>query len=185
MGNENSPLDTDSGLDFPDTYAENAPDDNGGVPDGRYHVQVLAVSKTKADETLAIKLTLSILAGTVPNCQGRHIIERIYLTPKAMDRARRFFYRLGLIPDSGLGKSSIRVNFSNAVGCQAIVEVENREFKRADGSTFPSANVTFNGIWKLDDPEVAGVPKAAPAIRKAQGDPVAAIGEGGDPFDEL
>jgi hypothetical protein len=159
---------------------------SGVVPEGKYHVHVVDVSKEILGDKPAIRLVFAVLAGTMPNCRGREISEAVFLTEKAIPRAEMFAYRLGLIPPSCLGKCErVRVNWGRVLGRQAIVEVKIQEFYRPDGEIGERSKLTYDGIWTLDDPAVADVPRGVSKSYKAQVGAVASAGAAFDPYADL
>lgn len=132
----------------------------GPIPDGLYHAVVHSVEQDPSGQNPAIKLTFMVLAGTILNQTYRRLCERLFLTQKGKQRVLLFANRLGLLGKPELGQPNVRKNWGEAVGKQVIVEVANREYQNKDGSKKMVSNLAFAGIWKLDDPKVAQVPRA-------------------------
>jgi hypothetical protein len=42
-----------------------------------------------------------------------------------------------------------------------VVEIQVRTYTKKDNSEGKASNISFNGIWKLDDPVVESVPRPA------------------------
>jgi hypothetical protein len=144
------------------------------IPDGKYHAVVDKVENDQGGSSPCFKITFSILAGTVGGVAGRKMIERLFNTEKNKQRMVLFANRLGLIGQGDLGKPSVRQSWSNAVGKQVVIEVKSRKYQKNDGTEGTSNQLAFGGIWKLDDPIVASVPRAgakpaaAPAATQQQ-----------------
>lgn len=139
---------------------------NTSLPDGKYHAVVESVEKDISGQNPALKFKFTVLEGPQKN---RSIVERLFLTEKAKARVVLFADRLGMIGDADCG-NTIRRNWGEAVGKQLVIEVQTREYKKADGSVGKASNLAFGGLFRLDDPAVADVPKrtAAAAAGKAQ-----------------
>jgi hypothetical protein len=149
----------------------------GPIPDGLYHAVVNAVEQDPSGQNPAIKLTFMLLAGTVPNQTYRRLSERLFLTEKGKHRVLLFANRLGLLGKPELGQPNVRKNWGETIGKQVIIEVANREYEYKDGSKHKVSNLAFFGIWKLDDPNVAQVPRAS-AVALEQAAIPATTGQG-------
>lgn len=132
---------------------------NQSLPDGRYHAIVEAVEKDVSNTSPALKFKFVVLEGPQRN---RSISERLFLTDKNKNRVVLFADRLGMIGDADCG-NTIRRNWGEAVGKQVIIEVTTREYKKQDGTAGKSTQLAFGGIYRLDDPDVADVPRRAAA----------------------
>jgi hypothetical protein len=160
---------------------------SGPIPDGKYHVVVESVEKDHSGNNPALKFTFGILAGTTPGQVGRKVHERLFLTEKAKARVMIFANRLGLIGKADVGQPNVRKNWGDARNKQVIIEVATREYDKKDGSKGKASNVTFGGIWRLDDAEVKDVPRSGAAARAAQAPAAAAPApsKAADAFDDL
>ena len=161
--------DDDLNFDFDTTKISKEKDlelSSGPVPDGKYHVLVESVAK-ESEGTPSLKFVFSVLAGTTPGQNNRKIHERLYLTEKTMQRVYLFANRLGLINTSEFGQPNVRKNWKETVGSQVIVEVQLREYDKRDGTKAKTSNITFGGIWKLDDESVKDVPRNSEAVAQA------------------
>jgi hypothetical protein len=151
------------------------------LPKGKYVVVVEAIEKDQGQGTPAYKFTFSVTAGAF---KGRKVFERLFLSEKANKRVILFGSRLGLIAEKELGKESVRKSWKEAIGKEVVIEVENEEYEAKDGSKKQRTKMTFGGIYKLDDPKVADVVKAA----GAKASPTAGAGAGASnqkAFDDL
>ena len=158
------------------------------LPKGKYVATVEKIEKDTNGNTPALKFTFSVVAGPYTN---RKVFERLFLTEKANGRVILFGNRLGLIAEKELGKESVRKNWKDAIGKKVVIEVENREYEARDGSKKQATNLTYGGIFKMDDPKVAevvsaaGAPKAAPtagaATQAAFDDLLQRVGRGATP----
>ncbi len=140
---------------------------------GRFHVCVDAVESGKVNDKDVVKLTFTILGGTNSNAKGRQVVERLYLTKLNNKRVLLFLYRLGLITDEDLAKGRVQGNWCDAVGRQVIVEIGHREFERQDGTKGKASNISYAGIWRLDNEAVKDVPRWDRALHLALEDEAA------------
>jgi hypothetical protein len=126
------------------------------LPDGKYHVALRTIEPNRSGDKPFLTLAFEVLHGPY---EGRPVTERLYLTENNRKRIHFFALRLGLIGRADLGNTSVRRNWGEAVGKQCVIEVATREYTKKDGSKGKTPSVTYGGIWKLDDPAVADVPK--------------------------
>lgn len=130
------------------------------LPKGKYVAVVETVEKDQSGTNTCMKFTFGVVGGPY---SGRKVFERLFLTEKANNRVILFGNRLGIIAEAELGKPSVRKSWREAIGKKVVIEVENREYEAKDGSKKTATNLTFGGIFKLDDEKVADVVRAAGA----------------------
>ena len=129
------------------------------LPKGKYVAVVENIEKDHGGKTPAYKFTFAVTAGPY---KGRKVFERLFLSEKANGRVVLFGSRLDLIAEKELDKESVRKSWKDAIGKTVVIDVENREYDK-DGTTKTATNLTYNGIYKLNDPKVADVVAAANA----------------------
>lgn len=121
---------------------------------GRYHVAVKHVDE-KMDKFDKVIVEFEVLAGTTPGQEGRTITEFFAVTDKALPRLQRLAVVLGLIKP---GEGEKEVEFSDGVGRQLVIEVEENEYEK-DGRTIHGVRCAYLGFWSLSNAAVADVPK--------------------------
>ena len=145
------------------SYAKEEEIGKGGmVPPGFYHAVVEKIEKDHTGQNPALKFTFCILAGPQ---KRQKVFERLFLTEKNNGRVVLFGNRLGLIGKGELGKESVRKSWNDAKDRQVILELIERDYTAKDGSTKKATNVKYDGIYKLDDPRVAAVPREGSATK--------------------
>lgn len=122
---------------------------------GRYHVGILNVDESFTKFKEAIQVDFQVLAGTVPNQEGRTHKEFFSTKGRAVDRLRKFAMVTGLIGPN----ERKNVEFASARGRQLIIEIEDQEF---EGKKY--RRMTFMGMWPIGDESVKDVPVNAKAI---------------------
>lgn len=145
----------------------------GLVPEGKYHVRLDGAGDVVSkNHNTGSELTFVILHGPFA---GQEVKETIWSSEneKAKNRLVLFAHRLGLLKLNEKTKRYERVDgksgFGDVLGAECVIEVAHREYEKKDKTKGKAANVTFGGIWKLDDPDVKSVPKAKPAPPGANG----------------
>lgn len=138
----------------------------GLIPEGKYHVRLDGAGDTVSKNNNAgSELTFVILHGPFA---GQEVKETLWSSEndKAKNRLVLFAHRLGLLKLNEKTKRYERVEgksgFGDVLGAECVIEVAHREYEKKDKTKGKAANVTFGGIWKLDDPDVKSVPKAKP-----------------------
>jgi hypothetical protein len=123
---------------------------------GRYHVVVKHVDETfeKFDKVV---VDFEVLAGTVPDQQGRELPEFFACTEKAIPRLQRLALCVGLFQP---GEPDRDVEFADAVGRDLVIEVEENNYKYKTGKEVNTVRVGFLGMWSTGNEAVADVPKA-------------------------
>jgi hypothetical protein len=177
-------MSVDFELDLSGLSEEDLDQDNH-CPSGRYHIHIVDAIRDAKSQIPCLRLRYVILAGTNTSAVGCILDERLFFSEKAQKRAAIFAKRLGLIDADAFGKRST-VNWSTAIGLQAIVEIIEEEYEKKDGGKGTASKISFAGIWSLDDDRGKDVPRGkAPSTTKAtpraKAQPKATAGE----FDDL
>jgi len=122
---------------------------------GRYHVVVKNVDESfeKFDKVI---VDFEVLAGTVPNQEGRELPEFFSCTDKAIPRLQRLALCLGLLTP---GEPDRDVEFADAVGRDLVIEVEENNYKDRSGKEVNGVRVGYLGMWSTGNEAVADVPK--------------------------
>lgn len=143
----------------------------GLVPAGKYHVRLDGAGDvTSKNNTQGTELAFVILTGPFT---GSEVKETIWSSEneKAKNRLVLFASRLGLLAVDPKSKKYARVKdkhtFQDCLGAEVVIEVSHREYDKKDGSKGHVAQVTFGGIWALDDKAVKDVPRAKPGAKPA------------------
>lgn len=178
-----------SGFVFDATKKESEKDLGGDRPEGegRFHVMVKnaeqkhypakpAEGKEAQDKWI---VDFEILAGTLPGQEGKVHKEHYSLSANAIDKAMRLAFMGGLLKPGE--KKELHVG--NLVGHQLIIELvkgkdwTNNKGEKQEGNlqiAFPGSKSM--GVWRLDDPDVAAVPRNAKAATLAAPSTPAASG---------
>jgi hypothetical protein len=141
---------------------------------GRYHVQVQQCDESGGKKG-EMTVRFEVLAGTVPDQEGKTHLEYFSKTPAAAKRALMFAVACGLTTIDelkqckGAGKNPV-IHFSDAVGRQLCIGLEEDEYEGKKRN-----KVDFR-IWATDAPEAKDIPKNA-GMLAANG-----TAAGGDPF---
>ena len=127
---------------------------------GRYHVVVKDVDESfeKFDK---IGVEFEVLAGTVPDQAGRTLSEFFSCTEKSVPRLQRLALCVGLLQP---GEADKDVEFTEAIGHQLVIEVEDGEYEKEENGQKVKKKKTalsYLGMWRLGNAAVADVPKAA------------------------
>ena len=122
---------------------------------GRYHVVVKHVDESfeKFDK---IVVDFEVLAGTMPGMEGRELSEFFACTDKAISRLQRLALCLGLLTP---GEADKDVEFGDGVGRDLVIEVEENNYTKADGTKVNSVRVGYLGMWSTANEAVKDVPK--------------------------
>lgn len=131
-----------------------------GPPPGKYHCRVSSVDRTTYKDKDYVKITFEVLAGTVANQRNQRIFEQICLTEASGDRRRKLAYQMGLISKDESQKAGITIPFSklrDPAHSHFVLDYVEDDFVRNDGSK--KCKVTYAGIWAVNSPDVADVPK--------------------------
>jgi hypothetical protein len=140
----------------------------GLVPPGKYHVRLNGSTDVQSKKTgnVGAELEYVILVGPFA---GKTVKDSVW-KPEPGDNgpsANRFVliaHRLGLLAADPKTKRYIPVqgktSFGDCLGAEVVIEVNHRTYKRDDGTEGKAVNVTFGGIWRVDDVKVKDVPKA-------------------------
>ena len=125
---------------------------------GTYHLQIHDVdAETPEGGNPYLAVGLTVLAGLCddPNAgdqRGRQFTERFFLTEKSMQRLKRFALVTGLQRPGERGS----VQFANAVGRTFIGKT--KEETTTNGNQV--CKLEYMDFWSVNNPEVAGIPKA-------------------------
>ena len=125
---------------------------------GRYHVVVKHVDESfeKFDK---IVIDFEVLAGTVPGMEGREVSEFFACSEKSLPRLQRLALCLGLLTP---GEPDRDVEFSEGVGRDLVIEVEDSEYEKVeDGKKVKKKKtaLTYLGMWSTANEAVKDVPK--------------------------
>ena len=118
---------------------------------GMYHVLIAEVNDT-FDKFDKVIVEFIILAGTVPGQEGLKLTEFFATTEKAMPRLVTLAIATGLLQPG----ERREVEFTDAIDREIIIKVDER--KGQDGKVY--TNITWDGMWSLNHPTVAEVPRA-------------------------
>jgi hypothetical protein len=121
---------------------------------GRYHAVVKHVDESfeKFDKLI---IDFEVLAGTVPDMQGRELSEFFAVTDKAIPRLQRLALCLGLLQP---GEPDRDVEFADGVGRDLVIEIEENNYEK-DGKKISGVRVGYLGMWSTNNAAVADVPK--------------------------
>lgn len=154
----------------PDTVDE-AAKSGGLVPEGKYHVRLDGAGDSTAKTgTTGTELTFVILTGKLA---GKEVKETVWNSDKDAGKNRLLLFasRLGLLTRNDKAKKFERVkdrnSFQDCIGAECVIEVVHREYEKKDKSKGKIANVSFGGIWTVDDKDVKDVPKAKAGTKPA------------------
>ena len=141
---------------------------------GRYHVVVKHVDESfeKFDK---IVVDFEVLAGTVPDQQGRELPEFFACTDKAIPRLQRLALCVGLLKP---GQPEADVEFADAIGRDLVIEVEENNYKTKEGKEVNSVRVGYLGMWSTANEAVKDVPKGT--LPEGGGNQGATTGDGGN-----
>ena len=134
---------------------------------GRYHVVINRVDESEQEYPNKVVVDFEVRAGTTPNQEGRVAREFFATTSAAMDRLIKLGLCTGLLKPG----ESKDVEFSRALGCQLVIDVEPHSYTDKNGQTVETTCVAFLGIHKPDDRSVADVPKDPQLAQLYRGDP--------------
>lgn len=167
--------DFDGGIPLDDVDPEKLGGSGSGPMPGLYHGEVNKVDEAaNAGNKVLMVVDVEVLAGTTPNQEGR--ISKIFFDHVGKDRdativcQRRklqFALAVGITSAEELKalkeqRKPFKPNWNLAVGRQFCFEVEKSDKSKTGTS------VGF-GIWSLDDPKSANIPKNQGKLAK-QGD---------------
>ena len=141
----------------------------GMVPPGKYHVRLDGASDGRIGKSgnPSTDLEYTILTGPFA---GKTVKDSVWHPAKGDNgpSANRFVlvaHRLGLFGVNPKTKRYELVKgkdgFGSCLGAEVVIEVNHRTYTREDKSEGKAVNVTFGGIYAVNDPKVKDVPKAA------------------------
>ena len=122
--------------------------------DGFHHAVVKAIESDRHIELFCLKFTFQILAGA---SKDRTVCDRLFLTEKNNRRVVLFGHRLGLLKQDEFGQTGVRKNWSEAIGKEVVIETATREYPTRDNTIRRASNLTYEGVYRLDDPRVKDV----------------------------
>lgn len=127
------------------------------VPEGYYHVRVAELDGSKLGSgSPHLVVRYKILGGTAAGQEGNTVRDSLFISDKEGKTDKRLLWWAKICNIlSGTGRQSPQ--WDNAVGRELIIRVVHK--RGDDGQTF--ANVTRDGLWPVDHPAVAHVPKGA------------------------
>lgn len=145
----------------------------GLIPAGKYHVRLDGAGDvTSKSGTPGTELTFVILVGPFA---GQEVKETVWVSDKAQNRVVLFGARLGALTQDPKTKKYVRAKdkhtFQDCLGAEVVIEVSHREYDKKDGGKGKAAQVTFGGIWALDDKDVKDVPRAKAGSKPAAAPP--------------
>lgn len=158
---------------------------------GLYHVMVKAAEEVASKEgTPGMKFHLEALAGTVPGQESHEVAESFWLSQKAIPRLKKFALASRALREGE--KKPADALLTDAIGCQLVVEVKERTYKKQDGSDGKASELAYDGFWPLSHKDVAAVPKCKEALAmlgpdgrpKAEAQAAVAAAAGGGSDDE-
>jgi len=134
-----------------DHFDPENPDDRP-VP-GKYHVLIQSVDD--ADPEKSITVDYEILAGSVPNQEGKTGREYLSRSPKAAKRVALFSVATGIADIKAMIEAKrngtpYSLDLGKAEGRQCVVELVKKD---------QYVNWSFQGVWPVDDEAVKDVPK--------------------------
>lgn len=153
-------------FDAPDFEPESLLQGGGAPKPGTYHVQVIDAKELTDKDQIELKFQIM---SPGPEC-GKHHTEWLSCTGGDAEKTKKCQQRiLGvalklrlLKPDyytqCRASKTPIALDFADALGCQAIIELAENKYTGKDGHEKVNVRMPFAGIYDLCDPKVADVP---------------------------
>lgn len=139
------------------------------IPPGKYHARLNGAGDTTSKNgTQGTELTFVVLTGPFA---GQEVEETLWNSDndKVKNRLVLFGHRLGVLHLNPATKkyelAKDKHTFQDVIGAECVIEITHREYEKKDSSgkvtgKGVAANVSFGGIWKLDDAAVKDVAKA-------------------------
>src|SRR5262245_61705009 len=140
------------------------------VPPGKYHAVITSSADDNGSTSPARAIKLLLLTG---EAKGMTLTEKLFLTDKSKKRFALVLRRLGVIKPEDFGKR-VEFDWNSLVGRQCIVEVTEEEFDKRDGTKGKTSKLAYAGVWPLDHPDVASVPRDTEYAKRATASPPAA-----------
>jgi len=123
---------------------------------GRYHVQVQSADDTFTKNDKSMPVVFELLNGTVPGQEGKTHTEYFSASEKAMKRINLLALACGLVRPGETRDISFA---TEAPGRQLVIELEEHEYTKKDGTKGKGVRVTFAGMWSVGHKDVTDVPK--------------------------
>ena len=154
-------------FDFSDIPSDDALDANTPLKEGSYHFVVESVDPDHASKkkgTRGVEFVLQVLAGTEDQ-KGKKLYERFYYptadqTPEGrafmLKRIGKIARTLSIMSAADLGKSNVVIPWKKAAARQLIALVSN---STDDNGKVNGSQIDGLKMFRVDDPEVAEVPK--------------------------
>jgi hypothetical protein len=143
--------------------ADDFADDNDFLDvDGRFHALCKGATFDDRGTNDCIKVTFLTLAGTNPAGIGKILIERIYLSDRAMPRARKLAVKLGLVSvkaPTGAGTVSAKPDWKAMIGREYVIDAVKNTYDKDDGTQGTNIKCSYLGIFRPDDDRVRDVPR--------------------------
>lgn len=137
----------------------------GGRPlPGRYHAIVNVGTEIVSEKkgTPGTEIEFQVLAGAIPGQEGTTLSEAFWHSPKALDRLLAFAMACGALRP-GQNRDLTGPDYN---GLQLVIEVQPRKYTDSDGNEKETVEVSYNGFWEINHPEVKDVPKDQAAIQQ-------------------
>jgi len=136
--------------------------DGGRPAPGRYHVVINTGEEIVSPEkgTPGTEIEFQVLASHPPGQEGKMLKETFWHSQKAIGRLASFAMAAGVLRP-GENKD---VTGPDYPGHQLVIEVQERKYTDRDGNEKTTVEVSFEGFWEVNHPEVASVPKDAAAL---------------------
>jgi hypothetical protein len=144
-------------LDFTTESADAVDKSVGYLPEGWYRARLIAASDEM--ESGAKKLTFEVTYGPhtgrkfTETLNNPTLIDDTDKAKTALQRARIFGIRLGLIPRNTVGVVA-PADYEMAVGREVVVRMKHRTFKGNDGQMKEFTGLDFSGIYEFEHPDV-------------------------------
>jgi hypothetical protein len=112
--------------------------------------------------TPGTEIEFQVLAGAIPGQEGTTLSEAFWHSPKALDRLLAFAMACGALRP-GQNRDLTGPDYN---GLQLVIEVQPRKYTDSDGNEKETVEVSYNGFWEINHPEVKDVPKDQAAIQQ-------------------
>jgi hypothetical protein len=134
----------------------------GLLPEGKYHARLdgaaPVTSRTSGND--GTELTFCVLAGPFA---GQEVKETLWVSDKTTNRVVLFGARLGALKVDPATKKYVpaegKNTFQDCLGAEVVIEVCHREYTKKDNTKGKAANITFGGIFDVNDKAAKDVVK--------------------------
>ena len=123
---------------------------------GRYLTVINDVDET-FEKNSSVVIGFRVLSGTTPGQEKKVHVEYFSVSEAALPRLVRLGLACGLIPPNDPPRER---EFVEAIGLPVVIEIISEEYQ---GKT--KTKISFAGMWSVNNPEVADVPKDAEALK--------------------